>query len=79
TPDIYGGKNCDEHIPQWRVYAEGDMDHDVMLEPLVLRPDAFPPGTQIIISEPFCPDCGMRHNECCCGFDWKAWAEEKYS
>jgi len=78
-PDIYGGKNADEHTPQWFIYAEGDMDSDTISDPLQLDPKHFPPGTRIEISEPHCPECEMTPNDCCCGFNWKAWTEEKYS
>lgn len=57
-PDMYGGKECDELVPRWRCYAEGDKDSDHQHEPLSLDPRLYPPGTKITIVEPVCPDCG---------------------
>ena len=79
--DCYQGNNCDETEPYWRTYAEGDkegMDSNFK-ESLELSPEAFPAGTKIIVSIPVCPECEMDCELCDCGFDWKGWAENKYS
>jgi hypothetical protein len=41
-PYIYGGKDMDEHIPQWNGYAYGDKQDDTHNDPLVFRPEDFP-------------------------------------
>ena len=82
-PDVYGGKECDEHIPMWEAYAEGDMESEHSTEPLTLDPKSFPPGTRIIIEEPVCPECHCAASVCMevgeCDFDWKEWADNLYS
>ena len=84
-PDVYGGKNLDEHIPRWNGYADGDKQDDTSSDPLIFRPEDFPPGTKIVVSEPLCPKCGEVFENCNaktgrdCDFDWRRWAEEQYS
>ncbi|WIX32530.1 hypothetical protein QO259_17225 [Salinicola sp. JS01] len=82
-PDIYGGESCDQHVPAWECKAEGDMDVERGLKDIEFSASAFPPGTKIVVSLPCCPDCGLdagfsQNGACECGFDWKAWAEERY-
>jgi len=82
-PDCYGGKNCDEHIPLWKKYAEGDKDSVHSEEKIVIDPKQFPAGTRVIVQEPVCPKCGMVAS-CCiavenCSFDWKEWAEIEFA
>jgi len=82
-PDTYGGEECDEHIPMWEAYAEGDMDSEHSTEDFILSPKNFPAGTKIIVQEPCCPKCDMNASLCMetddCDFDWKAWADDEYS
>ena len=77
-PDIYGGKNLDQNRPRWieAIPKEGDEEIGEILE---LDPKDFPPGTQIIVKEPFCPKCGEIYENCVvgeadntrdCNFDW---------
>lgn len=82
-PDIYGGDSCDQHVAAWECHAEGDMDAEHGLKEIGLSAATFPPGTKIAISVPCCPDCGLnadfaQKGKCECGFDWKAWTEERY-
>lgn len=90
-PDLYGGDDCDQRIPQWFTYGEGDKDGDTSSDPLELFAANFPPGTQVLVMEPVCPLCGETRalknfpngpgfqDKCACGFDWRAWEEEHYS
>jgi hypothetical protein len=85
-PDIYGGKNMDEHIPMWNRYVYGDMGDDTGPDPLIFDPKDYPPGTIIQVSSPVCPKCGEVYENCmvrwqdgACNFDWTQWAEEQYS
>lgn len=92
-PDCYGGGSCDQVEPQWRCYADGDMDADHTKEPLILDAKTFPPGTKVTVSEPVCPersslrevvfptpDSGPQFkSKCGCGFDWRAWVLDQYS
>lgn len=83
-PDIYGGDNCDQHIPTWDVYSDGDKN-STSIDKITLDAKDFPPGTKIVISEPVCPKCGMTVGMCMelgtdqCEFDWENWVEEQYS
>ena len=87
-PDVYGGKDFDEHIPMWNGYADGDKQDDTTRQPLVFDPKDYPPGTKIVVKEPVCPKCGEVFENCMvrgcgggndCDFDWKEWAEDRYS
>ena len=89
-PDVYGGPNFDQHIPDWEAWAEGDKDSPGSMGPeLVMYAKVWPPGTKITVEVPCCPSCGMpasinsstmAMNEfCICGFNWKEWAEDRYS
>jgi hypothetical protein len=82
-PNCYGGKEFNEHIPMWDAYFEGDKDSEHSEDNLILDPKLFPAGTKIIIQEPICPKCEMSASLCIeigeCDFDWKEWAEDKYS
>ncbi len=85
-PNVYGGDNLDEHIPQWWGYAAGDKQDDMTHDHLVFRSEDFPPGTKIIVKEPLCPKCNEVYANCMvrgrdgdCNFDWKSWAEGQYS
>src|SRR5258708_6031856 len=92
-PDCYGGENCDEIIPQWHTFFDGDKDADYIREPLLLDGRLFPPGTRVVISVPMCPQCeetrGLKYpmpktgpafnDKCQCGFDWHAWTLEHFS
>ena len=93
-PDCYGGEKCDEIVPRWKGYAEGDKDSDT-LDVIELAARTFPPGTKVVVREPTCPDCGelrspifdpsneKRHgtfaDKCDCGFDWDTWVRDQYS
>ena len=85
-PDVYGGRKLDEHIPMWNSYANGDMGDETSHKPLVFNPKDYPPGTIIEVKSPMCPKCGEVYENCMvrghegdCDFDWKQWAEDKYS
>ena len=85
-PDLYGGDNCDEIIPQWECSTDGDIGSDIEKEPLIFKAKNFPPGTKIIVSQPVCPKCGDLYEDCIvrtqpyhCDFDWKQWFKNKYS
>lgn len=77
--DCYGGESCEEHVPYWWMYADGDMDSDTSRGPIALDPKAFPPGTKVTVEIPVCPECDCHPENCQCGFDWKQWAEEQYA
>lgn len=82
TVDCYGGDSCEEHIPQWRVYSEGDMGDSEDTAPLTLDPKSFPAGTKITIEVPVCPKCEKDAELCAstgCDFDWRQWAEDRYA
>lgn len=88
-PDLYHGGNCDEVKPLWNGWMEGDKQGEEGLEDICYPAKPFPPGTKIVISVPKCPKCGTAaENTAVCGgfigdvacdFDWKNWAEERYS
>jgi len=78
-PDCYGGENCDELIPMWDAYAEGDKESEHSDADIILKPKLFPPGTIVSVKIPCCPKCGVNAEICECGFDWKDWAQNKYS
>jgi hypothetical protein len=91
-PDCYGGETCDQIIPRWWCYCDGDKDGDYERGPLQLMANFYPPGTVVNVIEPTCPDCGeLREpkgtpggaisfaDNCRCGFDWKCWTLTKYS
>lgn len=91
-PDMYDGDTFDQHRPTWWTSypKEGDQEHCELLE-LKMLAGAFPPGTEVIIRIPTCPNCGEPADmispktpgrlwpPCQCGFDWNIWAEEKWS
>ena len=76
-PDVYGGKECNEHIPRWM----GQFDEEEIGEIETIDFDAklFPAGTKIYIEVPLCPKCGMEQELCECDFDWKEWVNYEYS
>lgn len=80
-PNVYGGEECDEIIPMWKSYFEGDKEGDHSKDDLVFDPSLYPPGTKIIIKEPVCPECQDIKEFCSddCKFDWKEWTLNKYS
>lgn len=78
-PDVYGGENCDEHIPGWSTYFDGDKEGEDFLKTLGLKAKHFPPGTKVVISVPCCPKCEETCEMCDCGFDWHEWADIEYS
>lgn len=82
-PDVYGGEKCDQVVPRWEVYGEGDMDLDFLSEPIKLDFKHFPPGTTVIVSVPCCPKCGQIVELCKsddgCEFDWDEWVQNEYS
>lgn len=55
-PDCYGGRSFAELRTRWWGYCEGDKEGDYT-ENLQLASVTFPPGTQVIVSEPVCPKC----------------------
>lgn len=92
-PDCYGGEGCDEVVPGWSTYADGDKQGEDGEEVLTLAARTFPPGTRVTVEEPLCPQCGdlrcpkfpppddgpLYPDRCDCGFDWAAWTLERYS
>lgn len=92
-PDMYGGASCDQLVPGWHCYADGDKDSEDNVKCLDLEARSFPPGTKVTISEPLCPSCGEQREPtfpipkrkplysgpCRCGFDWDAWVGDQYS
>ncbi len=95
APDVYDGETCDQHRPQWVGSAAGDKDGDGPIGgTLELAARIFPPGTQVTVSEPQCPNCHETpHNmgdvpdgsgwktlwKCGCDFDWHEWANDEFS
>lgn len=83
TPNIYGDEKSNEIIPQFKSYHEGNKDEEISKEPIVLKPEHFPPGTKIIVKEPVCPKCDLCATICQelkdCDFDWKTWINNEYS
>lgn len=94
-PYVYGGEQCDQIIPKWYGWFDGDMDGDYS-DSFDLDAKGFPPGTKITISVPVCPNCqeksdhSMFNNfpkegtnfqelKCDCGFDWTNWTYDEYS
>lgn len=80
-PNVYGGKNSDQHIPMWEGFDEGDMESGTE-KVITLYAKHVPPGTKIVISEPECPKCHQVPDMCKfsdCDFDWKQWADNEYS
>ena len=78
----YGGDSCEEHVPQWWAYFEGDKDSDQSNQPLTLNPEHFKAGTKVTIESPVCPICEEIPENCeamKCRFDWKKWAEDQYA
>lgn len=57
-PDIYSGKSCEQHKPQWETSADGDRESSTV-DIIQLDSETFPPGTKVVVSEPFCPNCLM--------------------
>lgn len=41
--DCYGGDTCDQHIPLWRAYCDGDMDSSDQKEESCLAVPTFQP------------------------------------
>lgn len=91
-PDLYGGDECDELVPGWHCYADGDKDSEDGVETLELAAATFPPGSKVVISEPVCPSCGDYRPrgiesagepafkaQCDCGFDWDAWVSGEFA
>lgn len=92
--DCYAGDNADEVYRYWETYSVDDKDSDISdKEVLELSLKYFPPGTQIIIMEPYCPECDLPrygtlsvktgqteyHKKCPCGFNWEEWELNEYS
>lgn len=82
-PDCYGGFECDEIVPMWDSYWDGDMDSDHSTDPLILDCTRFPAGTKVTIEMPCCPECGQDVEMCkldeSCSFDWEQWTLDRYS
>ncbi|EKO3439427.1 hypothetical protein NTE19_003319 [Vibrio fluvialis] len=82
--DVYDGENCDQHKPYIETWCDGDMETE-KLDRISLDVSSYPPGTRIKIEVPNCPNCHLDadhqndEKKCECGFDWKIWAEERYS
>lgn len=82
--NVYGGDNCNEHMPYIETWCEGDMDTDTAQE-ISFDVKRWPVGTKLTVKVPCCPECELdaEHQDkqglCECGFNWKNWAEEQYS
>ena len=76
--DIYCGKECNEHQNYWKVYCEGDRASTIETNDLIL-PLKMPSGSKVVVTAPFCPECGCFQEDCDCGFNWKEWIENEYS
>lgn len=85
--NVYAGDNCDQHEPYIEMYCEGDMESSGPMNEICFDKNRWPVGTKITFHVPCCPnpECDLdaefqdEHGKCECGFDWKNWAEEKYS
>jgi hypothetical protein len=94
APDIYDGPSCDGIRPRW-ISGSRCGDEEVGTDGVLsLRARTFPPGTQVKVMEPVCPECGetpvdagdlpddnggwFTHWRCGCDFDWRAFALEHY-
>ena len=78
SPDTYDGLDGGVRRPRWLVSARGERG-DAEVPAVRLQPDHFPPGTVVTVCVPLCPDCKAEADLCDCGFDWRLWAEERYS
>ncbi|EMT5674089.1 hypothetical protein [Morganella morganii] len=82
--DVYSGESCNEHRPFIEMLCDGDMESCIEDE-VTFRASRWPVGTKITVEVPCCPTCGLdaeyqdKAGRCECGFDWKEWAENKYS
>lgn len=87
--DCYAGENCDEVEKQWKAFAHGDKDSEILTGNFEIDPTILPIGTKITISVPECPDCKtacellgggkfgcMDQN---CKFNWDDWVLSQYS
>ena len=84
-PNVYDGKNLDQHKPRWIIGMPKEGDESIGNE-IVLKADTFPMGTEVIVKEPLCPKCEEIYENCLvrgnvysCEFDWENCAEELYS
>ncbi|WP_347361436.1 hypothetical protein [Vibrio vulnificus] len=84
---VYAGDKCDQHEPYLEAWCEGDMDTE-RSQVLSFNSKRWPVGTKLQVMVPVCPteDCHVdaesqdENGKCTeCGFDWKNWAEERYS
>ena len=82
-PDVYGGDKCDEVIPRWEAYADGDMDSDTFDHLLEFCCKTLPAGAKVTVSVPCCPECQQQVEMCQpdegCDFDWDEWVQDEYS
>ena len=94
-PDCYAGDSCEEIAPRWYAETEGDMSPEEGIQSLDFPAHLFPPGTKITVEVPVCPQCHempmpypmpgskksdyIRQCRCGCGFDWEAWAIDRFS
>lgn len=83
SPDVYGGDQCNQVLPRWEAYADGDMQGETFTEPLELIASMYPAGTRVMVEQPCCPDCHQIAEMCAvddgCSFDWDYWIECEYS
>lgn len=56
-PNCYGGAACEQIVPNWHSYAEGDMQSGDDGDGLELSAACFPPGTIVVVLEPVCTKC----------------------
>lgn len=85
-PDVYDGPTCDGRRPRWMTETRSGPD-EIKDGIVSLDCRTFPPGTTIVVSVPDCPQCGTqaedphvgRVPDCPCGFDWEAWAGDRFS
>lgn len=80
-PDCYGGEDCDEVIPQWWEFYDGDTEDDEGEESINFAAKNYPPGAKITVTVPLCPKCDEdqeMHNSEDCDFDWSVWTKDTY-
>ena len=58
--DVYSGE---EHTSMFGTYCEGDMESDTHTDDITVRLSDLPPGGQVIVSIPCCPECSDPRRE----------------
>ena len=87
SPDVYHGDNCDERRPRWITQTRSGPDEAGKDGVLQIDCATLPAGTVVTVSVPECPECTIPAEDpvggvvpnCQCGFDWEAWAGDRFS